>query len=97
MLFDGEWKLAKYATGETVMFNLKNDPGEQHNLASDSAYSDVYRRLDTELTLELMESYRFATHDRLAQTGDMSQDQGFGREGWTRPWPAPVNFAVSDS
>ena len=95
--FDGEWKLAKYATGETVMFNIKNDPDEQHNLASDPAYADVYRRLDTELTLELMESYRFAMHDRLAQSGDMSQDQAFGREGWANPWPAPVDFAVSDS
>ncbi|MDP6511570.1 MAG: sulfatase-like hydrolase/transferase [SAR202 cluster bacterium] len=95
--FDGQWKLAKYATGETVLFNLNDDPDEQRNLASDPTFSEVYRRLDTELTQELMESYRFAMHDRLAQAGDMSQDQGFGREGWRRPWPAPVDFVAPDS
>ena len=95
--FDGEWKLAKYATGESVLFNLIDDPDEQRNLAPDPDYSELYRRLDIELTQELMESYRFAMHDRLAQAGDMSQDQGFGREGWSRPWPAPVDFADSGS
>ena len=94
MAFDGEWKLAKYATGEIVMFNLRDDPGEQRNLAGDPAYADVYRRLDAELTNEIMESVRFSMHDRLAQSGDMSQDPSFGREGWQRPFPAPVDFVA---
>jgi arylsulfatase A-like enzyme len=93
MAVDGQWKLAKYASGETVLFNLRDDPHEQRDLAGDTAYADVYRRLDAELTQELMKSLRFAMHDRLAQSGDMSQDQGFGREGWQRPFPAPVDFA----
>ncbi len=92
MAFDGEWKLAKYATGETVMFNLHDDPHEQHNLAADPAHAEVYRRLESELAQELMESFRFATHDRLAQSGDMSQNPSFGLEGWQRTYPAPVDF-----
>ena len=91
-IFDGEWKLAKYSTGETLLFNMRDDPAEQHNLASKPAHVDKYRRLDTDLTLDLMESYRFAMHDRLAQSGDMSQDPAFGLEGWRRPYPATVEF-----
>lgn len=94
MAYDGEWKLAKYSNGESVLFNLKDDPLEQRNLIADASYADVYRRLDTELTREIMRSVRFATHDRLAQSGDMSQDTGFGREGWQRSWPAPVDFVT---
>ncbi len=94
MVFDGQWKLAKYATGEVVLFNLKDDPYEQHNRAGDPAYFDVYRRLDMELTLELMESFRVAMHDRLASHGDMSQDPAFGREGWQWRFPAPIQAAL---
>ena len=94
MVFDGEWKLSKYATGEIVLYNLKDDPHEQRNLAIDPTYRDVYARLDAELTLELMESMRFATHDQLAHAGDMSQNIGFGREGWQRQYPAPVDFVI---
>ena len=46
--FDGEWKLAKYATGESVLFNLIVDPDEQRNLAPDPDYSELFRRLDIE-------------------------------------------------
>jgi hypothetical protein len=46
--FDGEWKLAKYATGESVLFNLIDDPDEQRNLAPDPDYSELFRRLDIE-------------------------------------------------
>ena len=95
-IFDGEWKLAKYSTGEMLLFNMRDDPTEQHNLASDPSHADTYRRLDTDLTLELMASYRFAMHDRLAQSGDMSQDPAFGREGWRRPYPAPVESVAGE-
>jgi arylsulfatase A-like enzyme len=94
MIFDGEWKLAKYDTGEIVLFNLKDDPNEQNNLVSAPAWSHVYRRLDAELTQELLESYRISLHDRLVQSGDMSQSAGFGREGWQRTYPAPIRFAT---
>ena len=94
MAFDGRWKLAKYANGEVVLFDLQSDPLEQTNLAGDPAYADQYRRLDMELTREVMESMRMAMHDRLAQKGDMSQDEIFGRGDWRRPWPAPIDFAL---
>ncbi len=94
MIYDGKWKLAKYATGESVLFNLDDDPLEQINLIRDTAASRELARLDTELTGYIMDQYRIAMHDRLAHSGDMSQDPGFGREGWKTPFPAPVDFAL---
>jgi arylsulfatase len=90
MNYDGRWKLARYASGDTTLFDLDNDPTEQVNLATDSAHSETMRRLDLELSQEIMESMQHAFHDRLAQSGDMSQDHGFGREGWRRPWPTQI-------
>ena len=40
-----------------------------------------------------MDEFRISMHDRLAHAGDMSQDPGFGREGWDQPYPAPIEFA----
>ena len=90
MNFDGRYKLHRYSTGDEMLFDLENDPTEQHNLAADPNYAEVRRRLDAELVSEVMVSMAQSTHDRLAHAGDMSQDPGFGREGWRRPWPHPV-------
>ncbi|MEE8362622.1 MAG: sulfatase-like hydrolase/transferase, partial [Dehalococcoidia bacterium] len=90
MLFDGEWKLSKYATGETVLFNLREDPDEQRNRVGDASAAEVYARLDAELSATVMEAMRRSMHDRLAHTGDLSQDPAFGRDGWLRPYPHSV-------
>ena len=50
MAFDGRWKLAKYGTGEQHLFDLSNDPLEQHNRIADPAAAGELRRLDDELT-----------------------------------------------
>lgn len=92
MNYDGRWKLARYASGETTLFDLDTDPTEQLNQASDPAYSETMRRLDLEMSQEIMESLQYAFHDRVAQAGDMSQDPGFGRKGWRRPWPTLIGF-----
>ena len=94
MNFDGEWKLAKYSTGESILYNLKDDPYEQRNLINDPNYTETCRRLDTELTQEIMDAMRFSMHDRLVHQGDMSQNPSFGREGWERLYPAPVDFVT---
>lgn len=53
------------------------------------AHAEVARRLETELSQEIMRSVQRSMDDRLAQSGDMSQDPAFGKEGWQRPWPHP--------
>jgi arylsulfatase A-like enzyme len=87
MIYDGEWRLCKYSTGEAVLFNVRDDPGEQHNLTSDPAYLDVRINLDMRLDQAIMRSIGQSTHDRRVYTSDLSQDPWFGREGWQRPYP----------
>jgi arylsulfatase len=87
MNFDGRYKLHKYRTGEMLLFDMLNDPNEQVNLYENAEFADIVRRLETELTQELMASIDASMDDRLAQNGDMSQDPTFGYESWQRPWP----------
>jgi arylsulfatase len=93
MVNDGTWKLTKYRTGESVLFNLIDDPLEQKNQIADLSHAATLRRLDTELTVYLMNEMRLSMFDRLADCGNMSQDPSFGREGWSREFPAPVRDA----
>jgi arylsulfatase A-like enzyme len=82
------WRLAKYATGETVLFDLETDPGEQVNRLDDPSAQSVRDRLEGELTAELLALVQ-AGH--VAQRVDVSwQSDDFGREGWQRPYPRPV-------
>jgi len=93
MVNDGTWKLTKYRTGESVLFNLIDDPLEQNNRIADLSHATTLRRLETELTVYLMNEMRLSMFDRLVDSGDMSQDPSFGREGWSREFPAPVQDA----
>jgi len=87
MAFDGRWKLVKYASGEVLLFDLASDPDEQQNLAADPGHAETLRKLDAEMTAEVMGSALFSMRDRLAANVDLSPDTAFGREGWTRPFP----------
>ena len=87
MNYDGRYKLHKYRTGENLLFDMLNDPQEQVNLYENIEFAEIVRRLDTELTNELMSSIDSSMDDRIAQNGDMSQDPSFGYESWHRPWP----------
>lgn len=90
MVYDGTWKLTKYRTGESVLFDLVDDPLEQTNLIADPSQAATLRRLNTELSIYLMNEMRLSMFDRLVDSGNMSQDPSFGREGWCREFPAPV-------
>ena len=90
MNFDGRYKLHRYSTGDELLFDLREDPTEQRNLAADPNHAELRQRMDAELVSEVMVSMAQSTHDRLAHAGDMSQDPAFGREGWRRPWPHHV-------
>lgn len=85
MLYDGEWKLAKYANGEQVLFNLKEDPQEQRNRIADPGCADIRKRLDAVLTGEIMAAMEASVRDRIS--GANAQDPEFGAEGWRRLYP----------
>ncbi|MBN1402760.1 MAG: sulfatase-like hydrolase/transferase [Anaerolineae bacterium] len=89
MLYDGEWKLVKYAGGGAHLFNLKEDPTEQNNLARDPNYGDVFHRMDGELTAEIMRSMDEALFSRRVYTFSYSSSPDFGRVGWERTYPMP--------
>ena len=90
MLVREQWKLAKYADGGSMLFNLMDDPDEQRNLAMDSRYADVYRRLDAELTTAIMASIDVLHADKRVYTHTLSGSQEFGRPGWPRVYPTDI-------
>lgn len=90
MNFDGTWKLVKYATGDGFLFNLEEDPSEQRNRIDDPDCRAVYRRLDTELTQEMLRSITDSHHEKLVACKKLYDDPAFGREGWQRAYPQPI-------
>jgi arylsulfatase A-like enzyme len=91
MIFDGLWKLAKYATGEQLLFNLGDDPTEQHNLINDPASAGRLAALDATLTQEIMRFMTQSHADKRVYTTDLSGNPEFGKEGWRRPYPRPLD------
>ena len=104
MALDGDWKLSVYSSGdwhltddssgEAMLFNLREDPLEQRNLIDNPQYGEVSRRLEAEMTREIMGSLGFAMHDRLVDPYSLSQDEDFGREGWRWRYPASASQAT---
>ncbi|HEV2123422.1 MAG TPA: sulfatase-like hydrolase/transferase [Chloroflexota bacterium] len=87
LIYDGTWRLSKYSTGETLLFNVEEDPQEQRNLAQDPDYADVYRRLDAQLTSWMMQAMVHSHSALRVYDRDLSQSTAFGREGWQRTYP----------
>jgi arylsulfatase len=93
MIQEGPWRLSKYATGETLLFNLEADPQEQRTLASDPGHAAVYRELDMKLTTWMMGAIVQSHRAQRVYGSDLWRDEGFGREGWQRAYPH--SFAVA--
>ncbi|MCB0189777.1 MAG: DUF4976 domain-containing protein, partial [Caldilineaceae bacterium] len=93
MVQDARWRLAKYSTGETVLFDLQNDPNEQQNLIDSTEHQTVRQQLEMALTQEIMRSLALAHEEKRVYRSDLSQDIGYGREGWQRPYPQPIGTA----
>ncbi|MDP6114219.1 MAG: sulfatase-like hydrolase/transferase [Planctomycetota bacterium] len=90
MSFDGEWKLSKYANGVTALFNIREDPEEQNNRIDDPACHEIVRRLDTELTRELLRSINESHHEKAIGYTGLSGDLAYGQPGWQRQYPLPI-------
>jgi arylsulfatase len=87
MAFDGRWKLAKYAHGKAMLFDLAEDPQEQRNLIDDGASARSYRHLDAALVDGMMASIPDSHRDKMVYVQDLSADGDFGRAGWQRTYP----------
>ncbi len=88
---DGRWRLCKYAGGERFLFDGLNDPGEQCNRIDDPACREARDTLDIALTRTVMTYTAEGHFDHRVYIHDLSQDPGFGREGWVRPFPRRVD------
>lgn len=93
MVQDERWRLAKYSTGEAVLFDLQNDPNEQMNLYGDTAHQAIQQRLDAALTQEIMRSLTLGHEEKRVYRNSLSQDPTFGREGWQRSYPQVIGVA----
>ena len=90
MAFDGEWKLIKYASGQTRLYNIPQDPGEQKNRLDERR--DIADRLDAALTTKLFQSLRQSNREKTVDdsTG-LWQSEAFGRLRWKRRYPQPLD------
>jgi arylsulfatase A-like enzyme len=93
MVQDARWRLAKYSTGEAVLFDLQHDPHEQQNLLNSAEHQTIRQQLDMALTQEIMRSLTLAHEEKRVYRSDLSQDLLYGREGWQRPYPQPIGAA----
>ena len=89
MLLEGAWKLSKYAGGGAHLFNLEDDPAEQHNRARDPQCADIFHRMDAELTTRIMRAMGKSSFAQQVYTSSYSSSPDFGRVGWERPYPMP--------
>ena len=94
MEYDTCMTSSRSSSGRALLFDLDNDPDELRDLAADPDCASIYRRLDDELTHELMESIALAMHDRLTAPYSLAQDEAFAREGWSWPFPADASTAT---
>mgnify|MGYP001055084534 CR=1 FL=1 len=97
MYLDGEWKLCKYASGGALLYNLRQDPTEQHNLARDGRYQEVFHDLDDRLTSEIMASIAMAHYEKrvYARVPYPSTSTEVGERGWRRRYPQRVGDVLA--
>ena len=91
MAYDGRTRLAKYSTGESLMFDLAEDPGEQRDLLKrGEGGGQRFRGLDAAITSQIMRSLEFGHLDKQVYVSDLSSDPEFGMRGWRRRFPKPL-------
>lgn len=95
MLLDDRYKLHKYYSGECLLFDLQTDPSEQHNLATSPEHDGLLRRMDAELTSQLMAMLlKGREHTRVIGPDGPAGVGAYNDEGWLRTYPAPALAAA---
>ena len=90
MTYDGRYKLVKYGNGNSGLFDLEEDPTEQHNLVDSPAHAATYRHLDALLYRHIMHSVQRSHDYNLVyspQDDALWADKNFGAPGWQREYP----------
>ena len=83
-------KLVKYGNGAAGLFDLQEDPQEQHNLVESASHVAEYRHLDAALWREIMRSVQ-SSHDYnlvySPKDDALWASKTFGAAGWERGYP----------
>jgi arylsulfatase len=94
MAFDGRYKLVKYGNGGTGLFDLEQDPVEQHNLYDSPDHAAEFHRLDKILTRYIMQAvHRSHDYNLVYATADdaLWANPEFGKPGWQRTYPHRID------
>lgn len=83
---DDRWKLARYENGVVALFDLRDDPHEQRNLAYHPDYLEPLQRLDRAMQAHLLRSITAANRDKMIHSVETATPK-FGMRGWSRPYP----------
>ncbi len=83
---DDRWKLARYENGVVALFDLRDDPHEQRNLAYDPTHLEPLQRLDRAMQAHLLRSIVAANRDKIIHSMETATPM-FGVPGWSRPYP----------
>jgi arylsulfatase len=90
MLIADDWKLCRYKNGHVSLYNLVDDPHEQHNLAYQPHVVNEMQRLDTIMQRDLIESLMIANGDKFVEKSRYKGRGEFGQRDWQRPYPASL-------
>jgi arylsulfatase len=86
MLVEDDYKLHRYLTGEVLLHDRRDDPGEQRNLATSPRHHQQLSRMESDLWSHAMRTTVSSHDDNLAAPTAGQGD--FYRAGWRRGYPA---------
>ena len=90
MNYDGRWKLVRYSNGWSALFDIEEDPAEQHNRINDSECQEIRERLDRELVSQMLSSIYRANAEKQHNTDPFDTAFANGESGWQRLYPLPL-------
>lgn len=86
MIRNERWKLVRYTNGAEALYDLSNDPDEQHNVIDKSG--DIRRNLDIELNRCLLSGMQAANADKRVPQVKSEPSSAFNTRHWVRPYPS---------
>lgn len=88
MIRTDRYKLHRYMSGECLLFDIEEDPHEQHNLCRSGEHRDILADLDAQLTTTVMRLVARGRDDLavIDDAGFAGRGQ-YGCEGWQRRFP----------
>lgn len=81
-------KLVRYNNGAEALYDLENDPEEQHNIINSAESVSLRHSLEIELVRQLVGGTISGHWDKKVLDAQAEAPHAFYRRGWVRPYPA---------